>query len=173
MRGDRSALTVGVTLVSALLGASLAVAGPLLGGRGQLGSTGVGGSSGLFFPLLLRTADLSAEQEQQVADVMARHGERVQPLREELAAAHRDVERRLLGPGGLTAEAIAPGIARIEALRRQLLEEWTRTALEVRAVLTPAQLARAAEAGERLGALPAELARDACLGPSAGAAPGE
>jgi hypothetical protein len=78
---------------------------------------------------------------------------------------HEDLASKLLSSGTVTADDLAPSIERLGKLKQQLLQEWMQAALETRAVLTPAQLAKAAEVKQRLDALRGEMQK--LLGPSA------
>ena len=138
-----------------------ALAGPLMAGR-HGGMHGPG--PGMMFPMLLRTLDLTPTQRQQIADIMQRHRTNVEPVFKDLRAAHDDLARKLFAPGTVTAADLAPGIARLGQLKQQMLQEWAQAALETRAVLTPAQLAKAADVKQRLDALHGEMQQ--LLGPT-------
>ena len=151
------------TLALLLAGGSIDAgnAGPLLGhGHGRMGE---GPGPGALLPMMLRALDLSAAQKSQVADIMARHRANVEPLFKRMRAAHDDLAAKLFAPGTVTAKDLAPGIEQIGRLKQQLLQEWTQAALDVRAILTPEQLAKAAQVKQRLDALHAEM--ESLLGP--------
>ena len=145
-----------------------ALAGPLFGGRGHGGARmGDGPGPGMLFPMMLRALDLTVAQKSQVADIVARHRANLEPLFKQMRAAHEDVAGKLFAPGTVTAKDLAPGIEQLGRLKQQMLQEWTQAALETRAVLTPEQLAKAAQVKQRLDALHTEM--ESLLGPMPGA----
>ena len=153
-----------VLLVIGLVGVSgRALASPLLGGHGHGGSMmGAGSEPGMLFPMMLRTLELTPAQRGQVAEIMARHRTSMEPLFQQVRAAHDELATKLFAPGTVSAADLAPGLARLAVLKQQLLQDWTQAALETRAVLTPEQLAKAAQVKQRLDALHAEI--DGLLG---------
>jgi hypothetical protein len=64
---------------------------------------------------------------------------------------------KLFAPGDVRAEDLTSQIQRVAQLREQLMQEGLKVALEVRAVLTPQQLAKATELKERMRALHTEM----------------
>jgi Spy/CpxP family protein refolding chaperone len=70
--------------------------------------------------------------------------------------AREAVVEALLAPGDVQA-ALTPLVQNITQLQGQILQEGIKTMIEVRGVLTPEQLAKAAELNSRLRALRAEM----------------
>jgi Spy/CpxP family protein refolding chaperone len=112
---------------------------------------------GMLLPLVLKGIDLTEEQEKQVNEIMAAHRATFRTLFSELQAAHRDMADRLFAPGSVQAEDLTPQIQRVAKLREQLMQEGLKVALAVRGLLTPAQLAKAAEIKDRMRALHTEM----------------
>ena len=153
-----SRLVIGLTALASALFAGDVSGSPLLGGRGGGGTVIEDGPGlGRLLPTLLRALDLTAEQRNRLAAIMARHRANLEPMFKQLRAAHDDLASKVFAPGTVTAADLAPAIERIGGLKQRLLREWTQTALETRAVLTPEQLAKAAQVKQRLDALPAEI----------------
>jgi Spy/CpxP family protein refolding chaperone len=98
---------------------------------------------------LVRGAELTEDQKAQVRQILDTHRPRLRQLRSDLRASHAQLMGRLHAPGPVTAEELAPLAAAVEQLRTQLDQEVLQAALEVRALLTPEQLAKAAEALQR------------------------
>ena len=158
---------VWIMMVAALgfaVAAERAIAGPggWGGGPGGMGLEGHGRGE-MVFPLLLRAVRPTAEQQAKIGDIMKRHRANLQPLFQQLHAAHDDLAGKLLAPGTVTATDVAPAVQRLGQVRQQLMQEWVQAALEARAVLTPDQLAKAAEVKQHLDALHAEMEK--LLGP--------
>jgi hypothetical protein len=72
-------------------------------------------------------------------------------------AANDALAARLLAPGTVQAADLAPNVQQITSLRQQLTQEWVAAALDLRAILTPAQLAKAAQVHQRLQTLHTEM----------------
>jgi Spy/CpxP family protein refolding chaperone len=74
-----------------------------------------------------------------------------------LQVAHKDVADKLFAPGEVQTEDLTTQVQRVAQLREQLMQEGLKVALEVRGILTPEQLAKAADLKERMRALHAEM----------------
>jgi Spy/CpxP family protein refolding chaperone len=155
-------LTTRVILVAALLLAATATAalaqapppgpgGPHGGMRGPMGRT-VG-----ELWLNIRAAGLTPEQQAKVRGILSTHRTTTRPLIEQLRQTQQELGAKLLAPGPLQPADLQPQLGRIGQLRDQLAQDGAQAALEVRAVLTPEQLARAAQAKERLTQLREEM----------------
>jgi Spy/CpxP family protein refolding chaperone len=129
--------------------------------RSGMGAMGpgrmMGDAPGMMLPLVLNGVDLTAEQEKQVHEIMAAHRATFRTLFSELQAAHKDVADKLFAPGEVRTEDLTTPMQRVAQLREQLMQEGLKVALEVRGVLTPEQLVKAAELKERMQALHAEM----------------
>ena len=127
-------------------------------GMGWRGSKGMmGDGPGMMLPLLLRGADLTPEQKTQVHHIMDTHRATFQTLFGQLRTAQGEVTNKLFAPGEIKAEDLTSQVQQVTQLRGQLLQEGLKTALEVRGVLTPEQLAKAAQRKARMQALHAEM----------------
>jgi Spy/CpxP family protein refolding chaperone len=127
-------------------------------GMGMMGARHLmGDAPGMMLPLVLKGIDLTAAQEQQVHDIMKAHRATFRTLFSELRSAHKDVADRLFAPGDVQADDVAAQMRRVAQLREQLMQEGLKVALEVRGVLTPEQLTKAAEIKDRMRALHTEM----------------
>ena len=127
-------------------------------GMGAMGAGSMmGDAPGMLLPLVLKGVDLSDAQEKQVRDIMAAHRATFRTLFSDLQAAHKDLADVLLAPGDVRAEELTTHAQRAAQLREQLMQEGLKVALQVRAVLTPEQLAKAAELHDRMRALHTEM----------------
>jgi len=128
--------------------------------RMLLGSPGgdmLGEGPGLMLPLMLRQKGLSPEQQQRMRAIMEADRSDLHTLFGDLDVANTALAAKLLAPGPIEASSLQPEVERISALRRQLMERGLKTALGVRAVLTPEQLAKVADKRARMEKLQAEL----------------
>jgi len=115
--------------------------------RGAMGRSGPLGGPGLgmMLPMVLRGADLTPEQEVRVREILKAHSQNFRTVWGQLRAVQEEVADRLFAPGSVQAEDLAVQLQRIVQLRQQTLQEGIKVLLEVRALLTPEQLAKAAK----------------------------
>jgi len=107
--------------------------------------------------LMIRAANLAPEQQTRVRAILSAHRATARPLIEQLRQAQQELGDKLLAPGQVQAADLQPQLQRISRLRDQLAQDSASAALEVRAVLTPEQLARVAQTKERLRQLREEM----------------
>ena len=107
--------------------------------------------------LMIRATNLTPEQQGKVRAVLSAHRTTSRPLIEQIREAQQELGAKLLAPGQVQAADIQPQLQRIGQLRDQLALDSAQAALEVRAVLTPEQLARAAQTRDRLKQLRDEM----------------
>ena len=150
-----AALLVGALLAAAGSGAALAQ-GPLGGGRDGGMRWGAGRGEGEL-ALMIRAANLTPEQQTRVREILSAHRAAARPVVEQLRRAQAELGDKLLATGPVQAADLQPLLQRINQLRDQLARGSATTALEVRAVLTPEQLARVAQTKERLSQLREEM----------------
>ncbi len=127
----------------------------MMRGGGASGMMGDGPS--MMLPLVLRHADLTPEQTDQVHKIMqANHGT-LRTLFKQLQAANEDLANKLFAAGSVQAPDLAPQVQHITQLRQQLMDQGIKTALAIRAVLKPEQLAKVAQLKARLDKAQAEM----------------
>jgi Spy/CpxP family protein refolding chaperone len=127
-------------------------------GMGMMGPRHLmGDAPGMMLPLVLRGVDLTTEQEKHVHDIMKAHRATFRTLFSALQSAHKDMADTLFAPGDVQANDLTTHMQRVTQLREQLMQEGLKVALEVRGVLTPEQLTKAAEIKDRMRALHAEM----------------
>lgn len=117
---------------------------------------GVGRSEGELW-LMIRSANLTPEQQAKVRAVLSSHRAAIRPVIDQLRQAQEELGARLLAPGPVQIPDIQPQLQRIGQLRDRLAQDSAQAAIEVRAVLTPEQLARVAQTKERLRQLRDEM----------------
>ncbi len=150
--------TIGVTgslLVVVCLWALPAHAQPRPGPyeRGGMAADG----SGIALPLLLRGANLTADQKSQVQQIMATHRGAFRDLFSQLRAAQDQMANKLFSTGRLQEADLAPQVQQIAQLRNQLAEEGLKVVLEIRGVLTPEQLAKASQLKSQMQSLHSQM----------------
>ena len=124
-------------------------------GMGPGSMMGPGGMDGpaMMLPLLLRSANLTDEQEAQVQKIMADRRAQTRALVREMRAAQGALLDKLFTAGDVKADDLKPEMDRLTRTRMQLMDHALTTALDIRKVLTPEQLARTAKIKDRMRAL--------------------
>ena len=142
-------------LVGVLL---LAAAGPALAqAPGRESSMRGGGRGDGELWLMIRASNLTPEQQTRVRAILSAHRKSASPVVEQLRQAQQELGTKLLAPGQVQAADLQPQLQRISQLRDQLAQDSAAAALEVRAVLTPEQLAHVAQTKDRLKQLREEM----------------
>jgi Spy/CpxP family protein refolding chaperone len=106
-------------------------------------------------PLLLGGVDLTEEQRERVHAILREHHRGIAELFEEISTLNQQLADALTAPAPDEA-ALDALVEKIAAAREELIREGLKATLEVRKILTPAQIARAAELQARLEALDEE-----------------
>lgn len=150
----KKASVVLIPLLMLSLWASLASAqgGPRMHG-GMMG----GGGPGILPPLVLKNLDLTDEQETQVKGIMETHRETFRALFSQLKATHEALADKFYAPGEVNASDLTPQTQQMNQLQEQLTNEKLKVDLEVREVLTPEQLTKAAEIKNQMKAMHAQM----------------
>ena len=112
-----------------------------------------GDGTGIALPLLLRGANLTADQKVQVQQIMANHRATLRDLFSQLRAAQDQMANKLFSTAKLQEADLAPQAQQIAQLRNQLADEGLRVVLEIRGVLTPEQLAKASQLKSQIQSL--------------------
>ena len=150
-----------VALLVASMLAAPALAHPPLGGSFMggppMGDTMMGDGPGMMLPLILNRSDLTANQREQIHQIMDADHQALRALFKQLQAANEDLANRLFAPGKVQQTDLTPQVQRVMQLRQQLMEQGLKTALAIRAVLTPEQLAKTAQLKDRLQQLRTEM----------------
>lgn len=107
--------------------------------------------------LMIRAAGLTADQQAKVRAILGSHRAAMRPVITQLRQSQQELGAKLLGPGQVQTADLQPQLQRISQLRDQLAQDSAQAALEVRAVLTPDQLAKVGQTKERLRQLREEM----------------
>ncbi len=146
-------------LGSRLLALALVAAGLFASGSAGAQSSGRkgGGAADGVLPLMVRSANLTPEQDAKVKELVATRRAAARALTQQLRQAEDDLAEKLLAPGSVHIADVQPQLQRIAQLRDQLMRDSTQAALDIRALLTPEQLARASQTNTRLRQLQREM----------------
>jgi len=126
--------------------------GPVAFGHGMGGGGGCGGGHGGGYGRgllpgggrLLHALDLSADQKEKVQDVLAAHGPKFHTLMANQKAARQAIADKLLGTGTVSQQDIDAAAQQASQAMSDVIHERLSVALEVRNILTPAQIQKAA-----------------------------
>ena len=138
---------------AALFTSGSAVAQPL----GRSGGGGPMGGGAPLLPLMVRSANLTPDQDAKVKELVAARRASARSLMQQLRQAEDDLAEKLLAPGSVHLVDVQPQLQQIGHLREQMLRDSTQAALDIRALLTPEQLGRAAQANTRMRQLQREM----------------
>ncbi len=105
---------------------------------------------GLMSPRLLNTLNLTPEQATRIEVIKNAFREAQRAYLKEIIPLRTEVADKLFGPNRATEADVARQITKIADLREKILREGFRLALEVRHVLSPEQLAKAAAIRQQL-----------------------
>ncbi len=144
----RTIMTTTILGLALLAAASPAMAFGMRGGPGGHGPGGPGGK-----PLRLLVSQMTPEQRRQVRQIIVADRGTMRDTVKALHDAHEALGDKMFAAGTVTEADIAPQVANIAALHQQLLEHGTKVMLQVRAVATPDQLAKAAATKQQVDAL--------------------
>lgn len=151
----------------ALLGLSLMAAVPhasafgLRGGGGPGffggggGAGGAGGPAGM--PLRILLHELNPSQRAQVRQILIANRGQMRDTLKALHDAHEALVSKMFAAGPLTDADVEPMVQKIAQLHQQLLENGAKVMLQVRAVASPDQLAKAATTKQKLDDLHAQM----------------
>lgn len=105
------------------------------------------------FMMGLRAANLTSDQQTQVDRILGASHLQVEPLFRKLHAIHEQIATKLLGAGPVSAADLKPLTQQAGQIHQQIRDQEIDTALKIRAILKPDQLARVAALNEKLRAL--------------------
>ena len=102
---------------------------------------------------ILHSLSLTDAQKEQAHQIEHASWTQSKPIMEQMHAVHEQIATAVLASGNVTAETLAPLVQQEEQLRTQMDQQRLNTVLQIRALLTPEQLAQAATTHQKLAAL--------------------
>jgi Spy/CpxP family protein refolding chaperone len=149
-----------VLLVAAVAHVASSNSGGGGGPYGHHGFHGHGGGMdvvGVPLPLLLRTANLTDAQKQQIRGIFeARRASRHAEM-EELRTAKEAIAAKYTSTGTVAASDLSSQVATITQIQDQMTNEQIQDAVAIRNVLTPAQLTQISATKAKLDSIHAEM----------------
>jgi len=122
-----------------------------------MGHWGGGGYGDRLIIRLFSKVGLTDDQKAQMKEVMAKHRPAFQTLRQQLHTARDEITDKLLRPDQLSATDLQPLVDHGSQLWEQLVQEGINTLVEMRALLTPDQLALASRMKDQLRTLHTQM----------------
>ena len=102
---------------------------------------------------ILHGLDLTDAQKTEVHKIMQANWSQMKPVMQQMHAIHEQIVTKLTAAGAVSEADLTPLVQQEETLRNQMDEGRLSTALQIRGLLTPAQLAKAASTHQQLEAL--------------------
>ncbi len=102
---------------------------------------------------ILHGLDLTDAQKSEVHKIMQANWSHMKPVMQQARTLHEQIVTKLTGTDAVTQADLTPLVQQEEQLRSQLDTARVTTALQIRGLLTPAQLAKAASTHQQLEAL--------------------
>jgi len=147
-----AAVTLGL-LCAPLMAAPSAAQGMGMG-HGDMMAMHGGGSP---FMMLLKSANLTAAQQQQVRLILNADRAKMEGIHKQLFALHEQISAKLFGTGAVTSADLKPLVQQASRLESELNQAMADTAIAIRNVLTQDQIKRLAEVQQKLHSLHAQM----------------
>jgi Spy/CpxP family protein refolding chaperone len=126
-------------------------------GMGHMGHMGFGHEGGSAFMMLLKSANLTDAQKQQVHEIMKSEHQQMKAVHQQFAAIHEQLADKLLSPGKVTAAELAPLEQKAYRYQQQIDQSMVDTAISIRSVLTSDQLNHLAQVHKQLQSLHSQI----------------
>ena len=153
-------VVMSLVLVAAVAHVASSNSGGFGGHMGRHGMHGMHGGMdalGVPLPLLLKTANLTDAQKQQIHQIFeSRHSARKAEI-EQLKAAKEQIATKFTSTGAVTASDLSGPVQQLTQLQTQMTNEQIQDAIAVRNVLTPAQLQQVAQTKTKLDQIHSEM----------------
>jgi len=109
-----------------------------------------GGTVGISMPLVLHAANLTSAQHEQIHEIVKSEFTTLKPLFEQLRAGRQAVAAKYFSAGTVSAADLAPLVAANEKTQSRIDEAFVQTAIKIRGVLTPQQIAQAGSVSSQM-----------------------
>ena len=151
-------VTMAIVLVAAVAHVASSNSGGGFGGHmGHRGMRGGMGMLGVPLPLLLKTANLTDAQKQQIHTIFENRRAARKAEYQQLKAAKEQIAAKFTSTGTVATSDLATPVQQITNLRTQMANEQVQDAIAIRNVLTPAQLAQISATKAKLDSIHAEM----------------
>ena len=104
---------------------------------------GGGSAVGIPLPEVLHSANLTSAQREQIHTIMKSQFATLKPLFDQLRTGREAVAAKYLSAGSVAASDLSPMVTANEKVQSQIDQAFLQTAIQIRGVLTPPQIAQA------------------------------
>lgn len=146
-----------VLLVAAVAHVASSNSGGMNGHMGHHGMHGGMDVLGVPLPLLLKTANLTDAQKQQIHTIFENRRASRKTEYQQLKAAKAAIATKFTSTGPVAASDLSSSTSTITQLQDQMTNEQIQDAIAIRNVLTPAQLTQIAATKAKLDSIHAEM----------------
>jgi Spy/CpxP family protein refolding chaperone len=149
-----------IVLVAAVAHVASSNPGGMGGHMGHRGFHGMHGGMdvlGMPLPLLLRTANLTDAQKQQIHTIFENRRAARKAEIQQLKAAKQAIAAKFLSTGTVAASDLSSSVSTITQIHDQMTNERIQDAIAIRNVLTPAQLAQISATKAKLDQIHSEM----------------
>jgi Spy/CpxP family protein refolding chaperone len=150
-------VTMALVLVAAVAHVASSNSGGFGGHMGHRGMRGGMGMLGVPLPLLLKSANLTDAQKEQIHTIFENRRSARKAEYQQLKAAKEQIAAKYTSTGTVAASDLAAPVGQITALKAQMANEQIQDAIAIRNVLTPAQLAQISATKTKLDSIHAEM----------------
>ena len=149
-----------IVLVAAVAHVASSSSGAMNGPMGHHGFHGMHGGMdalGMPLPLLLKTANLTDAQKQQIHTIFENRRAARKAEYQQLHAAREAIAAKFTSTGTVAASDLSSPVATMTQIHDQMMNEQIQDAIAIRNVLTPAQLAQISATKAKLDSIHAEM----------------
>ena len=150
-------VTMAVVLVAAVAHVASSNSGGFGGHMGHRGMRGGMNVLGVPLPLLLKTANLTDAQKQQIHQILQTRRTTRKAEIQQLKAAKDQIATKYTSTGAVTASDLSGPVQQITQIQDQITNEQIQDAIAIRNVLTPAQLQQISQTKAKLDQIHAEM----------------
>jgi hypothetical protein len=110
-------------------------------------------------PLLtgMQAAHLTTDQQKQVSQILQSNASQTAPLIQQLQSLHEQIANKLLSPGTVSTGDLTPLEDQAAQLDAQIQQQALNASVQIRAILTPDQVARMAQFHQKMAALQIQM----------------
>ena len=150
-------VTMALVLVAAVAHVASSNPGGFGGHMGRHGMHGGMGVLGVPLPLLLKTANLTDAQKQQIHQILDTRRTARKAEIQQLKAAKDQIAAKFTSTGTVAASDFSGPVQQITQIQDQITNEQIQDAIAIRNVLTPAQLQQMSQTKAKLDQIHAEM----------------
>lgn len=150
-------VTMAIILVAAVAHVASSNSGGFGGHMGHHGMHGSMDALGIPLPLLLKTANLTDAQKQQIHTIFENRRASRKSEYQQLKAAKDQIAAKYTSTGAVAATDLSGPVQQITQLQGQMTNEQIQDAIAIRNVLTPAQLQQIAQTKAKLDQIHNEM----------------